>query len=470
MTLERLWLVLAVALPALVSLLVPLPAVDLAYQVRAGDEILRTGVIPAVDTYTFTVAGTPWTDQQWLAQVLLALGFRAGGWELLVVLRAALVSLSIGLLVATAMARGARAADGVDPRAPGLRARGARAGAPSAAVRDRDLRRAAAPGGPAGTATRGRSGWRRSWSSPGPTSTGPSSSPRSSWATRGWTTSSGAGRRASPSSCSWSAPPPRSSTRSGWGCGRTPPGSAPTPSSPARSASGSARPRSPCPGLLFYLSAAAALVLAVRGRAALRWPDWLFLAVAVRDRRLGGPRPRLVAVRGGLRARRPAGRAVACAPVARAAHRCLSPPGGRRGPARRAGGRRPAVVAPRGPDHRPHRDPLLRAVGDRRGAPHAGARRAPACWRPRPGPRSWNGPCPMPATSSTPASSCSRRRSGRTERRSPRAAPPRTRSSPGGAWTLLVLPAGTDLDLTGWTVVYEDADGAILARRELGVP
>ena len=27
---------------------------------------------------------------------------------------------------------------------------------------------------------------------------------------------------------------------------------------------------------------------------------------------------------------------------------------------------------------------------------------------------------------------------------------------------LLVLPAGTDLGLTGWSVVYEDADGAIL--------
>ena len=106
--LERLWLLLALALPALVSLLVPMPAVDLAYQVRAGEEILRTGAIPAVDTYTFTVAGAPWLDQQWLAQVLLALGFRAGGWELLVVLRAALVSASFGLLTWTALARGAR--------------------------------------------------------------------------------------------------------------------------------------------------------------------------------------------------------------------------------------------------------------------------------------------------------------------------------------------------------------------------
>jgi hypothetical protein len=29
---------------------------------------------------------------------------------------------------------------------------------------------------------------------------------------------------------------------------------------------------------------------------------------------------------------------------------------------------------------------------------------------------------------------------------------------------LLVLPAGVRPNLTGWTVVYEDADGAILAR------
>jgi hypothetical protein len=105
--LDRLWLFLALALPALASLIAPLPAVDLAYQVRAGELILATGQVPSTDTFTFTVAGTPWLDQQWLAQVLLALGFRAGGWELLAVVRAALVALAFGLVAATAMARGA---------------------------------------------------------------------------------------------------------------------------------------------------------------------------------------------------------------------------------------------------------------------------------------------------------------------------------------------------------------------------
>ncbi len=106
LTFDRLWVLLALGLPVLLALLVPMPAVDLAYQLRAGDDILRSGALPAVDTYTFTVAGTPWTDQQWLAQILLDVGYRLGGWELLAVLRAAMVALIVGLLVAVAMARG----------------------------------------------------------------------------------------------------------------------------------------------------------------------------------------------------------------------------------------------------------------------------------------------------------------------------------------------------------------------------
>jgi hypothetical protein len=107
MSFARLWLFLALALPALIALLVPLPAVDLAYQVRAGELLLSTGQVPAVDSFTFTVAGQPWVDQQWLAQALLALGHRVGGWELLAVLRAAIVVGIQACLVAIALARGA---------------------------------------------------------------------------------------------------------------------------------------------------------------------------------------------------------------------------------------------------------------------------------------------------------------------------------------------------------------------------
>ena len=105
--LDRLWLFLALALPALASLIVAMPAVDLAWQVRAGELILTTSAIPATDTFTFTAYGAAWVDQQWLAQVVLALGHRLGGWELLAVLRAGLVATAFGLVAAAALARGA---------------------------------------------------------------------------------------------------------------------------------------------------------------------------------------------------------------------------------------------------------------------------------------------------------------------------------------------------------------------------
>ena len=149
MSFARLWLVIALALPAIVALVVAMPAVDLAYQVRAGEQILATGQIPTVDTWTFTVAGQPWTDQQWLAQVVLALGYRAGGWELLAVLRAAVVVGIVGLMAATAVARGSGtrtaavlALVGFAPDGPGARAS-------AAAVRDPPVRGAGlARGGP----------------------------------------------------------------------------------------------------------------------------------------------------------------------------------------------------------------------------------------------------------------------------------------------------------------------------------
>jgi hypothetical protein len=107
MSLSRLWVAIAILLPAVVSLLVALPAVDLAYQVRTGELILASGAIPRTDSFTFTVAGQPWTDQQWLAQVLLALVHRVGGWELLMVLRAALAVGAGAMLLLAARLRGA---------------------------------------------------------------------------------------------------------------------------------------------------------------------------------------------------------------------------------------------------------------------------------------------------------------------------------------------------------------------------
>ena len=211
---DRLWVVIALALPALLSLLVPLPAVDLAYQVRAGDEILATGALPAVDTWTYTIAGTPWVDQQWLAQVLLALGYadRRLGAARGCPRRARRVG-------ARPAARRARRARHPGPHRGGPVARrvpalGARARAPAAAVRHR---RSLPPcygssrsaGGGHGHTCSCPSSW-----SCGQTCTGASSSRPSSSGTRGWRTSWRDASGADRSSCSSWGQPRRSSTRS----------------------------------------------------------------------------------------------------------------------------------------------------------------------------------------------------------------------------------------------------------------
>jgi hypothetical protein len=90
---------LAIVLPGLASLLAAVSTVDLAWQLRAGEAILSGGGIPRVDTWTFTVAGQPWIDQQWGAQVVLAQVYRVAGWTGLVLLRALLISASWGCLV-----------------------------------------------------------------------------------------------------------------------------------------------------------------------------------------------------------------------------------------------------------------------------------------------------------------------------------------------------------------------------------
>jgi hypothetical protein len=107
---SRLWLFLAVALPVLGATLAPMSSVDLAYQLRAGGEIIDARAIPTVDTWTFTAAGVPWVDQQWGAQVVLAAVYRLGGWTGLVLLRDLLTAVVVGATLAICLRRG------LDPR------------------------------------------------------------------------------------------------------------------------------------------------------------------------------------------------------------------------------------------------------------------------------------------------------------------------------------------------------------------
>ena len=108
-TVDEVWFVIAIAVPALIVLASSLGTIDLAYHLRVGDEIAETGAIPSVDTMTATAEGSAWFDQQWLAQVILASAYRAASFPGLVVLRAALVSMIMALVFISCQRRGASA-------------------------------------------------------------------------------------------------------------------------------------------------------------------------------------------------------------------------------------------------------------------------------------------------------------------------------------------------------------------------
>ena len=82
------WFVVAIAVPMIDALLTKMPAADLAYQIRAGDIMLRTHSLLRTDVFTFTVPGAQWLNQQWGAQLILDATYRLGGWNAMVLLHA----------------------------------------------------------------------------------------------------------------------------------------------------------------------------------------------------------------------------------------------------------------------------------------------------------------------------------------------------------------------------------------------
>ena len=107
LSIDNVWASAALAMAVFLGLLGPLYATDLAYHLRAGQAMLATHHLPGVDTFTFTVTGRSWVDQQWGAQVLLAVVYRIGGFSGLVMLRGVVVGASYGLLWLACRARGA---------------------------------------------------------------------------------------------------------------------------------------------------------------------------------------------------------------------------------------------------------------------------------------------------------------------------------------------------------------------------
>ena len=86
------WLLFGLlALVVLASSLTPIRNYDYWWHLKTGDLILSRHEVPRADPYSFTAAGTPWVDHEWLCQVILYAGHTLLGPAGLVSLKTALV-------------------------------------------------------------------------------------------------------------------------------------------------------------------------------------------------------------------------------------------------------------------------------------------------------------------------------------------------------------------------------------------
>jgi hypothetical protein len=71
---------------------------DSWWHVRAGEWIIDHQAVPMVDPFSHTFAGKPWHAHEWLAEVVIGLGYRLAGWAGVMLLAAAAMGAAIGLL------------------------------------------------------------------------------------------------------------------------------------------------------------------------------------------------------------------------------------------------------------------------------------------------------------------------------------------------------------------------------------
>lgn len=100
----------AILLPVAVAMLSRMHVIDLAYQIRAGQEFFSSGAIADTETWTATAAGTRWVNQQWGAEAILAVLYR-GGWAMLAFMRAVLIGVTMAFIFLACRRRGANVRD-----------------------------------------------------------------------------------------------------------------------------------------------------------------------------------------------------------------------------------------------------------------------------------------------------------------------------------------------------------------------
>jgi hypothetical protein len=100
----------ALAVLALALAVTPISNNDIWLHLKTGSLILERGSVPSVEEYTFSVAGRPLVDHEWLAQVLFAVADDVGGIQALTGLK---VILTAAILLLTFLACGSTFGAGI---------------------------------------------------------------------------------------------------------------------------------------------------------------------------------------------------------------------------------------------------------------------------------------------------------------------------------------------------------------------
>ncbi|HEY2979587.1 MAG TPA: hypothetical protein VGJ22_00270 [Anaerolineales bacterium] len=95
---DFLWLCLALLPLLLIAFLLPLTPHDYWWYLRLGQDVLRSGSVPSVDTYSYTFAGEPVINQPWLAAILFWQLFTHGGLTLTFLARGLMIAAAYGML------------------------------------------------------------------------------------------------------------------------------------------------------------------------------------------------------------------------------------------------------------------------------------------------------------------------------------------------------------------------------------
>ena len=69
---------------------------DTYWHIRAGEWMIAHGAVLRADPFSYTAAGASWHTQEWLAEIFMALGWRAG-WAGIHILFAAAAAATAGV-------------------------------------------------------------------------------------------------------------------------------------------------------------------------------------------------------------------------------------------------------------------------------------------------------------------------------------------------------------------------------------